>query len=253
MRGRIDVWLASTEPARDAHVLQRCREILSPQEIDSCTAFHREEDRRRAFISRALLRETLSRYVPVGPQAWEFAHGTYGKPAITAPAGLRLRFNLSHTSSLVACALTFDDEIGVDLEDTTRELDPFELAERVFSPEEIAALRALRPESQRQRFFENWTLKEAYLKARGLGFALAPQYASFDLGEPNRVRAHFAPGAGDSPDAWWFALLDTQPGHVLALAANNGGRPACVRTFLATPGTTQARQIEPRLYAARLG
>jgi len=160
--------------------VRRCWNILSRQEIDSCSAYHREEDRRRALVSRALLRETLSRYAPVRPEAWAFAPGAHGKPAISNPAGLRLRFNLSHTGKLVACALTLDDEIGVDLEDTTRELDPFEIAERVFSREEIAAFRALAPESQRRRFFESWTLKEAYLKARGLGF---------ELGEPGGAPA----------------------------------------------------------------
>ena len=250
--GRIDLWLARTGSARDAAVLRYCREILSPQEIDACSAFLREKDRCRAFVSRALLRETLSRYAPVRPEAWAFAPGAQGKPAIAAPAGLRLRFNLSHTGCLVACALTLDDEIGVDLEDATRTLDPLELAERVFSPGELAALRTLGPESQRRRFFESWTLKEAYLKARGLGFALAPQNASFDLGERGRVRARFTRGAEDRSTDWWFALLDTQPGHVLALATRNGGRPVCVRTFLATPGDAQAGQIESRLYAESL-
>ena len=248
-RGRIDIWLASIEAACHAPVLRHCREILTPQEVESCSVFQREADRRRAIVSRALLRETLSRYAPVRPEAWEFVPGTHGKPAIAAPAGLRLRFNLSHTGRLVACAVTLDDEIGVDLEDMARELDPLELAESVFSLEEIAALRALVPESQRRRFFETWTLKEAYLKARGLGFALDPRSAGFDLGKRGRVCAHFAPGAEDHPAGWWFALLGTHSGHVLALAARNGGLPACVRTFLATPGDKQAEWIESRLYA----
>jgi 4'-phosphopantetheinyl transferase len=248
-RGRIDVWLAKTDSVRDATILRRCKKILSRGEIDSCSAFHRAEDRRRALVSRALLRETLSRYAPVRPEAWEFVAGAHGKPAIAAPAGLRLRFNLSHTDSLVACALTVDDEVGVDLEDATRALDPLELAERVFSPGEIVALQALAPQAQRQRFFESWTLKEAYLKARGLGFALDPQSASFDLGEQHRMRASFTPEAEDHPGAWWFALLGARPGHVLALATRNGGRRACVRTFLATPGDAQqTRRIKPRLY-----
>lgn len=251
-RGRIDIWLARTESARDATILPRCRKILSPLEIDSCSAFHREEDRRRAFISRALLRETLSRYAPVRPEAWELARGAHGKPAIAAPANPRLRFNLSHTGKLVACAVTLDDEIGVDLEDTARELDPHELAQRVFSADELTSLRALAPESQRRRFFESWTLKEAYLKARGLGFALSPQSASFELGERGRVRARFSSEAEDHPSGWWFALLGAGPGHVLALAARNNGQPECVRTFLATPGEPHAEQIEPRLYAESL-
>ena len=237
---------------RDAAVLRYCREILSPQEISACSAFNREEDRCRAFVSRTLLRETLSRYAPIRAEAWAFVAGAQGKPAIAAPTSLRLRFNLSHTGCLVACAVTLDDEIGVDLEDETRALDPLELAERVFSPGELAALRTLGPESQRRRFFESWTLKEAYLKARGIGFAFESENASFDLSERGRVQARFTRATEDRSNDWWFALLDTQPGHVLALATRNGGRPACVRTFLATPGDTRASEIESRVYAESL-
>lgn len=246
---QIDIWLAPVPKVDEPEVLQRCQEILSPTELDACSEFHREEDRRRALIARGLLRESLSRYAPVRPEAWGFVAGAYGKPQIAAPAGLRLRFNLSHTGSLVACAVTLDHEIGIDLEDTSREIEMIELAQRVFAPEELSAFYMLAPEAQRHRFFEHWVLKEAYLKARGLGFALDPQCASFDLGEPRRVRTRFTPEAEDNPAAWWFALLDAQPGHVLALAVRKGGLPACVRTFFATPGDARARQFDPHLYA----
>ena len=33
-------------------------------------------------------------------------------------------------------------------------------------------LRALPPERQKERFFEYWTLKEAYIKARGMGLSI---------------------------------------------------------------------------------
>lgn len=226
--------------------MQRCRAILTEQEVDSCFAFHRDEDRCRAFVTRALLRETLSRYAPVRPEAWEFSLGSHGKPAIAGPAGLRLRFNLSHTGGLVACALTLDDDIGVDLEDMTRELDPLELAEHVFSREEITALRALAPDAQRRRFFESWTLKEAYLKARGLGLALDPQSVSFDLYEGGHARARFPREMEDSPSSWSFAVLNTHSEHVLAIATRNGGRPAIVRTFLAPLGEKHPQWIESR-------
>ena len=119
----------------------------------------------------------------------------------------------------------------------------------ILGKREAARLRALSPEEQPSAFFECWSRKEAYLKARGLGFALDPRSAGFDLGKRGRVCAHFAPGAEDHPAGWWFALLGTHSGHVLALAARNGGLPACVRTFLATPGDKQAEWIESRLYA----
>ena len=248
--GRVDLWLAGTASLHDPVSLRACRGLLSPRELESCCAFRREADQRRALLARGLLRETLSRYVPVPPSAWEFAAGTHGRPEIASPAGSRLRFNLSHTGSLVACALTLNDEIGVDLEDVRRNWDVLELAERVFTPAESADLRGLAPAARQRRFFELWTLKEAYLKARGLGFTLDPRCASFDLEQPGRVRARFAPETERQPADWWFALLDIQPDHVLALASRNGGRPARVRVFRASPGDSPGAWPKASLYAA---
>jgi 4'-phosphopantetheinyl transferase len=240
LEGRVDIWVARTAEPGDPSFLRRCREILPPEELEACAAFQREEDRRRALRTRVLLRETLSRYAPVAAQDWSFAPGPQGKPGIVAPAAPDLRFNLSHTGTLVVCALTCASEIGVDLEDTTRELDPLELADRVCAVEELETLRALAPDARRRRFFELWTLKEAYLKARGLGFALEPRSIRFDFPEPGRVRAQMSPEAGDDPAAWWFALPRAEPGHTLALALRNGGRPARVRTFLRAHATSTA-------------
>lgn len=249
VEGEIDLWLARIPAVDEPAVVRRCREILSPRELGSCAAFHHENDRRRAMVARALVRETLSRYAPVRPEAWVFVSGAHGKPEIATPAGLRLRFNLSHSGNLIACAVTLDQEIGVDLEDTAREIETLALAQRVFSPEELAAFHLLASAERGRRFFEHWTLKEAYLKARGVGFALAPQNASFDLREPGRVQATFSADAGEHRNDWWFALLGAEPDHVLALAARCRGKACLVRTFLAAPGCALERQFEPRLYA----
>jgi len=212
IRPSVDVWLARTEARPEAHDEHAGRELLSRAELAHCSAFQRESDRRCALLARVLLRETLSRYAPVAPEAWEFRSGPHGKPEIAQPAGAQLCFNLSHAGGRVACAVGFGHEIGIDLEDTARACDPLELGERVFTSAENRALRALDGSARQQRFFELWTLKEAWLKARGTGFALAPQSASFDLVRPGRVRARFAGEADDDPAHCWFALLEPEPG-----------------------------------------
>jgi 4'-phosphopantetheinyl transferase len=232
----VDVWLARTEALLEPGSERVCRGLLSGPELAHCGAFQREDDRRRALLARGLLRETLSRYAPVAPESWEFRSGAHGKPEIALPAQPRLRFNLSHAGGLVACAVTLDHDIGVDLEDTTRACDPLELGERVFTDEENRGLRGLTGRARQWRFFELWTLKEAWLKARGSGFALAPRSVSFDLGDPERIQARFERSAQDDPADWWFALFEPEPGQVLALATRNGGLPASVRAFRATPG-----------------
>jgi len=206
LQGRVHLWLARIDEAGEASFPDHCRELLPREELEACAAFAREEDRRRAQLTRVLLRETLSRYAPVQPADWRFVPGPQGKPAIAEPAGLQLSFNLSHARGQVVCALTEGCEIGVDLEETTRALDPLEL--------------------------------EAYLKARGLGFALEPRCIRFDFPGPGRVRAQMSPEAGDDPAAWWFALPRSAPGHTLALALRNGGRPSRVRIFLRARATS---------------
>ena len=114
---------------------------------------------------------TPSRSVrPSHAAAWRFQRNTYGRPGIQGGiSDARLRFNLSHTRGLSACAVTQDFDIGIDVEWMNRRLNPEELMDLVFSLEEARALRSLPLPDQSQRFFVLWTLKEAYIKARGMG------------------------------------------------------------------------------------
>jgi 4'-phosphopantetheinyl transferase len=243
------VWIARIPPVGGRDRREHVSSCLSPGEIEACAAFRRPQDRVRAEVARVHLRETLSRYAPLRPEAWEFVLGEHGKPALANSEGARLCFNLSHAQDLVACAVTLDHEIGVDLEDTNREVEFSELAQRVFSPGELAAFGELAPNERATRFFEHWTLKEAYLKARGLGFALDPRNASFEFGEAGRLRARLGSAAGESAQGWWFALLEFDPAHTLALAARNAGRDPLVRMFLARPGENEAQELEARIRA----
>src|SRR6185295_18612851 len=118
-------------------------------------------------------RTTLSHYAAVDPTAWQFARNRRGRPEISGPLGVApLRFNLSNTAGLIACLVTLGVDVGVDVEDTHRRGETVRIANRFFSASEVAALEALPPERQRQRFFEYWTLKESYIKARGMGLAI---------------------------------------------------------------------------------
>ncbi|MBK7644930.1 MAG: 4'-phosphopantetheinyl transferase superfamily protein [Planctomycetes bacterium] len=232
--GRIDVWLSKTDSGRRPDVRGRCRGILLEEELEVCSSFHQEADRNLALVARAHLRQSLSRHAPVDPRAWRFSKGLEGKPEIAgAEAAHGLEFNLSHTRALVACAVARGFPIGVDVEDTARELDPLELATRVFTPAESQALRALPPGPRKRRFFELWTLKEAWLKACGAGFSIDPRSLEFDLSQAGRVHARLP---GEDSSQWWFAVRPIGVGHVLALAARCGPKVPRVRIRHSVPG-----------------
>jgi len=215
--GEVEVWLTAMAAVSEA-LRSRYEQLLSAPEQIRWRRFLVEGARDQYLIARALLRTTLSRYADAAEAAWVFETNEYGCPFVAEPAAHRdLRFNLSHTDGLVACAVTRQGEIGVDVENTDREVDPLALAPTVFAPAEVADVAALSGEQRRQRFFSYWTLKEAYIKARGMGLSLPLDGFWFELGgaEP---RIRFTDRCPDRPERWHFTQRQPTPNHKLALA-----------------------------------
>lgn len=93
-----------------------------------------------------------------------------GQPILAgSPEGKGLKFNLTNTQGLVACVVTKDRDVGIDAEHIHRAAGSLDIAGRFFAPTEVQALRAFPAEEQTKRFFDIWTPKESYIKARGLG------------------------------------------------------------------------------------
>ncbi len=213
----VHLWFA--RPAEiSAQVARRCLEVLSADERARQQRFIFDRHRLEFGVSHALVRETLSRYAPVAPEQWEFSCNPQGCPRIVPrPDAPGLRFNLSHTSGLVACAVTLDRAIGVDVEETRADRATASIARSVFSPHEVAALEALEPELQGPRFFSYWTLKEAYIKARELGLSLPLDKFSFTL-HPEQAPTIAFHGLDDRPERWWFHCPQLSGPHACAVA-----------------------------------
>jgi 4'-phosphopantetheinyl transferase len=209
-------------PAGEAHVwwleptaaLRAQRDLLTEEEIARMERFHFERDRDLFLATRLLVRTTLSRYQEVAPADWRFTANSHGRPEISFP-GSALRFNLSNTLGLVVCAVARSREVGIDVERIARRA-PLDVADRYFAADEVAALRALPPGEQERRFFDYWTLKESYIKARGLGLALPLEQFAFFLGsaEPRLV---VDPTLGDDGGRWHFVQRLVTNEHLLAL------------------------------------
>jgi 4'-phosphopantetheinyl transferase len=118
--------------------------------------------------------------------------------------------------------------VGVDAERTDRPADIAGLADRYFAPAESQALRSAADADRPRRFFSHWTLKESYAKALGRGLALPLNQAAFHIRD-DAVEVTFAVGVDDDPARWRFALLESPAGHVVAVAADTGGRPLALR------------------------
>jgi 4'-phosphopantetheinyl transferase len=197
---------------------------LSPDERDRAGAFVRERDRRHFTVGRGVLRAILSRYAGIPPKQVRFCYGPHGKPALDeAHGGQTLRFNLAHSHDLALYAVTRGREIGVDLEWVGRPVpDAATIAEHYFSAAERARLRALPELLRHEAFYNCWTRKEAYLKARGEGLSLPLDQFDVSLapGEPAALlSSHGDPG---EVVRWTLWALIPGPGYVAALAVEGG-------------------------------
>ena len=221
----IQVWLGRPAALDSDERRAAALALLSPDETERLARFRFEKDRRLALASRALVRRSLSRCVDVPPEAWRFGLNPHGRPEIIAPTIVpTLRFNASNTYGLVVCAVVWERDIGVDAEGIPP-IAPLDVADTHFAPVERAALRALPPADQARRFVEIWTLKEAYVKARGLGLSLALDGFAFHLrpGEPPRLTIDVQ--LSDDAASWQLALFTPTPEHCAALCVRRGAEP----------------------------
>lgn len=223
--------------ARPREVLQTVGEArllayLSEDERERHARFHYPEDRAIYLVAHALTRLSLARVLGREPAALSFSASERGRPELAGPEAElapRLRFNLSHTHGLVACALTLEADVGVDVERLDRSIELVAVGKRVFSARELAGLHALAGEPQRARFFDLWTLKEAYVKAIGKGLSGPLQAISFSPDHPDPVPVAFDASAEDAPEAWCFRRCAVGPTHLIAVALRAG--PAAAVSF----------------------
>ena len=231
----VHVWHVVPELVSDPTLLRRYEVLLSPDERARQARFAFPADRHVYLVARALVRTTLSQYAEVEPQAWTFKAGQYGRPEIAGPSDVPpLRFSLSHTAGLVALAVALRVEVGIDVEGIHTRASGLDIARRYFALSEADDLEALPPERQDRAFLEYWTLKEAYIKATGLGLSVPLKSFAFELTDPPAIR--FDAGPGDSSE-WHFLWLDLSPHHVSALAVRSTRRPSL--SLFGDPGGTR--------------
>jgi len=192
--------------------------LLSDDERKLVSRFTHEPSRQRALASRALARTVLAQYLGDDPRTLRFQRNLHGKPSIEPPCKSPLEFNLSHTGGLVVCAVTQRYAVGVDVEPCDRRVDYLGLARHYFAAPEIAALEQRPSAEQGHGFIEFWTLKEAFIKARGMGLSLPLDTFALDLapGRPPKISL-LAKAEGVSRD-WQFAQLQMAGQYQVALA-----------------------------------
>lgn len=217
--GEAHVWYALPDDFADPARVAALEALLDAGERARQARFRFARDRQLFLVAHGLLRATLGRVLDADPAALRFRAGPHGKPELDTAAGAPpLQFNLSHTTGLVAWVVTRHAAAGIDVEDRRPVRQVEEVAAHSFAPAELADVRARRGDDQRDRFLEYWTLKEAYVKARGAGLSLPLDAFTMRLAPPGAPTVTFAPALPDDAAAWQFAQPVLSDQHAAAVA-----------------------------------
>lgn len=234
------VWQSSEDPIElqsdEIHVwkielfgspktLASMRLHLSADEKARAERFHFERDRDRFVIGRATLRMLLAGYLRRRPGDLAFVYGARKKPALQRRTDEEeLSFNITHSGDLALCGIGWNRNIGIDAEKFRHDFATEDIARRYFSAGEMAELMGLPTALRTEGFFNCWTRKEAYVKARGEGLhiPLDSFQVSLDPGRPER----FLKGV---ESIWHLLAIRPGPDHAAALVYS--GDPSITRLF----------------------
>jgi 4'-phosphopantetheinyl transferase len=210
----VHVWKIDVDASPVA--LASCEATLSQDEREREAAFRFEPSRHTFVLARGCLRALLGRYLDIEPSAIEFVYGAQGKPSIGVPA-TTLEFNQSHSGERALFGLASRSQIGIDVEEITRLGDMDSIAERFFSPEEVADLRAIAAASVERAFFETWTRKEAFIKAVAQGLSLPLDSFRVTVDPQQEARLVHVGGDAAAAQLWQMHALGVGPGYAAAL------------------------------------
>jgi 4'-phosphopantetheinyl transferase len=226
------LWFFDTECFQEPQTTHRWLERLEGHERLRYATYGTSAARREYLGTRALARSALAHYSGQPAERLRFRTDHRGRPEMTSPAMPGLFFSLSKTRELAVGLFAFDQVVGVDVE-LVAPIGAVEMAERFFSGEELAELSRLDEAARLSRFYELWTLREAYLKARGIGLTLPLDQLVFRPTPSGRAQAEFGPAIRDDPARWQFGLTWLTKRHLAATCIRrpSSGAPTRISQF----------------------
>jgi 4'-phosphopantetheinyl transferase len=205
----VRIWLTCVDNADPS----QARNSLSPGELKRAEEMASPQRRRSFLARRQMARQVLAEATGTAPAELVLERrcercGELHPASPLGGAGEPVWWSASRSEGLAAIAIAHR-RVGLDLERRDARPRWERIARRFFSAAEHRAIGG-----SPERFLELWTLKEAYLKALGLGL-------------PGGLRAlectGLEPAAGgwsETParPGWRFRNLEPAPGFIAALA-----------------------------------
>ena len=212
------LWFSFLEEIQDEKLIAEYRRLLPSSERDKLGRYRFDRHKKRYLVGRALIRTVLSNCTGVAPDQITLARETHGRPYLALSGQDQpLQFSLSYTDGLVAAAVVAEGRVGIDVEYISRDTDCLEIAHKYFSPCEYTELEQLPEIQMKERFFELWTLKEAYVKAQGLGLSLALNEVNFNFSDNHSDQITLTSATMSEEKYWQVRLLNPSLEHKAAL------------------------------------
>lgn len=210
------VWRLTLEmnPAQ----LNNAKLFLNKEELSRVRRFYFDKHRNHYIAAHGQMRKILCYYLNVKNEDLNFSFNEFGKPFLENGA---LYFNISHSNNLALLAINLKFELGVDIEWKKRKVNHLQIGERFFSAKEFSDLKSLPPEHQRQGFFNCWTRKEAYIKARGKGLGIPLKEFEVSLKPDESVELRSTNHDPEAVSSWHLYSVNPHPDYTGALCVNH--------------------------------
>ena len=234
----------------DDAVLSAIQGFLKPDEKARLERFNFLKDRKRYAAARLLQYVGFASLLKRNPDDLELVTGKHGKPQLklsseqnpgSEQSGSTLEFNLSHSGSWAVAAFS-GGRVGIDVENCHRKNDVLAIANHYFYAQELSDMFA-EEGKERDNFFNLWTLKESYMKARGEGLSLGLDNFGFvrDYGSRSGYRLVCSEKLADDGENWWFNTISPDMEHRLSMVLDRrsvraaGQNDVCISSFKCSP------------------
>ena len=216
----LTVWLCDVRGISGPDITYLHR-FLDPAERDFASRLKQRDAQTRYIVSHALARNMMAELTGIEPYGLVYTADENGAPAFRdSETGAHLPISLSRTDGLVASAYSAGINFGIDIERCLPANADQQLVQSMFSEPEQQIFQDLDGEEFEEAFFKIWTLKEAYVKAEGLGLSLPLHDFAFSL-EPLGVR--FLSTDGRNKNDWAFVTQAPTSEHRFSAAVRTKG------------------------------
>ena len=193
----------------DESHLSLLKSNVSDQRRNRVETLYNSEKAKQQLVSESLIRMVVRK--EMGMKEIGFGACPHGKPFIV---GLpNFYYNLSHSGEWVVCA-TDRAPIGIDIE-MVRPVN-IDLARLYFSTAEYRSLIGKTEPEKNRLFFDLWTLKESYIKAKGGGLTI-PLDSFTIYSEQGRIRVL----SQDGPEEVFFKRYELGLSYRVSACACN--------------------------------